>query len=86
LVIKVTKTNNPRNVFRENEKSPGTRFFRAFPGLLASGQGRDRTGDTWIFSPLLYQLSYLTINSLDAAEKLRKVETVYAKQGAEGCQ
>ena len=25
-----------------------------------SGQGRDRTGDTWIFSPLLYQLSYLT--------------------------
>jgi hypothetical protein len=25
-----------------------------------SGQGRDRTGDTWIFSPVLYQLSYLT--------------------------
>lgn len=25
-----------------------------------SGQGRDRTADTWIFSPLLYQLSYLT--------------------------
>jgi hypothetical protein len=23
------------------------------------GQSRDRTGDTWIFSPLLYQLSYL---------------------------
>ena len=23
------------------------------------GQGRDRTGDTRIFSPLLYQLSYL---------------------------
>jgi hypothetical protein len=22
--------------------------------------GRNRTGDTWIFSPLLYQLSYLT--------------------------
>ncbi len=27
---------------------------------FGSGQGRDRTGDTWIFSPLLYQLSYLT--------------------------
>jgi hypothetical protein len=27
---------------------------------LNSGQGRDRTGDTWIFSPLLYLLSYLT--------------------------
>ena len=23
------------------------------------GLGRDRTGDTWIFSPLLYRLSYL---------------------------
>ena len=27
---------------------------------ILSGQGRDRTGDTWIFSPLLYLLSYLT--------------------------
>ena len=26
---------------------------------LSGGQGRDRTGDTRIFSPLLYQLSYL---------------------------
>ena len=26
---------------------------------ISSGQGRNRTGDTWIFSPLLYQLSYL---------------------------
>jgi hypothetical protein len=25
-----------------------------------SGQGRNRTGDTRIFSPLLYQLSYLS--------------------------
>ena len=29
-----------------------------------SGQGRDRTGDTRIFSPLLYQLSYLTIEGV----------------------
>ena len=27
--------------------------------LEFGGQGRDRTGDTRIFSPLLYQLSYL---------------------------
>ncbi len=27
---------------------------------LPSGQGRDRTADTRIFSPLLYQLSYLS--------------------------
>ena len=26
---------------------------------IEGGQGRDRTGDTRIFSPLLYQLSYL---------------------------
>ena len=26
---------------------------------IGGGQGRDRTGDTRIFSPLLYQLSYL---------------------------
>ena len=26
-----------------------------------SGQGRNRTGDTRIFSPLLYQLSYLAL-------------------------
>ncbi len=29
-----------------------------------SGQGRDRTGDTWIFNPLLYRLSYLTVGVL----------------------
>lgn len=28
--------------------------------MLESGQGRDRTGDTCIFSAVLYQLSYLT--------------------------
>ena len=27
--------------------------------VFSIGQGRNRTGDTWIFSPLLYQLSYL---------------------------
>ena len=27
---------------------------------FGSGQGRDRTADTWIFSPVLYQLSYLS--------------------------
>lgn len=27
---------------------------------MTSGQGRGRTGDTGIFSPVLYQLSYLS--------------------------
>ena len=27
-------------------------------GKQSGGPSRDRTGDTWIFSPLLYRLSY----------------------------
>ena len=34
------------------------RFKNAFS--LIREEGRNRTADTWIFSPLLYQLSYLT--------------------------
>ena len=33
---------------------------------LSSGQGRNRTADTRIFSPLLYQLSYLSALVLNA--------------------
>ena len=29
--------------------------------LIVGGQGRNRTTDTRIFSPLLYQLSYLAV-------------------------
>ena len=39
-----------------NQKRPENRSFRA---VRECGQSRDRTGDTWIFNPLLYQLSYL---------------------------
>ena len=31
------------------------------PGLYVGGQGRNRTIDTRIFNPLLYQLSYLAV-------------------------
>ena len=31
-------------------------------GIVKSGADRNRTGDTWIFSPLLYHLSYSTIS------------------------
>ena len=30
-----------------------------------NGQGRNRTGDTRIFSPLLYQLSYLAVGGVN---------------------
>ena len=36
-----------------------TRFYRVNIGGNDGGQRRNRTADTWIFSPLLYQLSYL---------------------------
>ena len=35
-----------------------------------SGQGRNRTGDTRIFSPLLYQLSYLTESQCGILERI----------------
>ena len=38
---------------KRNEKRPPK--WRPFCGV-----GRDRTADTWIFSPLLYRLSYRT--------------------------
>ena len=33
----------------------------AAPRLMSNGQRRDRTADTRIFSPVLYQLSYLPL-------------------------
>jgi hypothetical protein len=33
--------------------------------LLSGGQGRNRTTDTRIFNPLLYQLSYLAVKERD---------------------
>ena len=46
----------PRN--RTTGKEKGGQAF-AQPPVLSGGQGRNRTNDTRIFSPLLYQLSYL---------------------------
>ena len=40
--------------------TPSVWLCRNF-SLIRCGQGRNRTADTWIFSPLLYQLSYLTL-------------------------
>jgi hypothetical protein len=43
---------------------------------FSSGQSRDRTGDTRIFSPVLYQLSYLSVGS--ATKPLREEVTAAA--------
>ena len=42
----------------------GSRFARLLPGKKSGGENRDRTDDTRIFSPLLYQLSYLATQSV----------------------
>ena len=50
-------------VFRENKKSRFSlkiRILHCF-AFLCCGATRNRTGDTRIFSPLLYQLSYGTV-------------------------
>ena len=46
-----------RGANRSPHDADGCDFVRAAAG---SGQGRDRTADTRIFSPVLYQLSYLS--------------------------
>lgn len=67
----------------ENAESGNKKTIHARQGResLGSGQGRDRTGDTCIFSAVLYQLSYLTVGHC----KLR-VETEYSRMIANGCQ
>ena len=43
------------------QKQPGERLTCALAVGCSSGQGQNRTADTRIFSPLLYQLSYLAV-------------------------
>jgi hypothetical protein len=46
----------PEAPSRNKQKGPATRAFR-------SGETRTRTGDTTIFSRVLYQLSYLAVGA-----------------------
>lgn len=64
------KTGFPRNPtlrFPPNREPPliaykGSLPFIASRGLWGGGKTRNRTGDTLIFSQLLYQLSYLAVS------------------------
>jgi hypothetical protein len=47
---------------------------------LFCGVGRDRTGDTRIFSPLLYRLSYRTILPQKRAAKIGNYELKRQKE------
>ena len=57
------------------------RISRCFPAALQSGQGQNRTADTRIFSPLLYQLSYLAGRARIIAGFVRQ-SNVFAKFAA----
>ena len=62
MANKSTKLVKPRTLPRTELKNPlpeGVSFIK-------SGVGRDRTADTRIFSPLLYQLSYRTSTEFQA--------------------
>ena len=47
-------------VHKARQKKNANNLFCKLLAFLASGATRNRTGDTRIFSPLLYQLSYGT--------------------------
>ena len=53
----------PNLGFKTKEKNANNLFYKLL-AFLASGATRHRTGDTRIFSPLLYQLSYGTISKI----------------------
>ena len=56
-----------------------------YKGLVSCGEGRNRTADTGIFSPLLYRLSYLATTKksgviYDIRLKCKKVFSVRFRQ------
>ncbi len=52
---------NKTNLLPKNKIQPNEKGKLIFSTSLSSGATRNRTGDTRIFSPLLYQLSYGTV-------------------------
>ena len=57
--------------------TPHKKALRNLKAFLC-GVGRDRTADTRIFSPLLYQLSYRTAS----AEALAKADPFFKERGS----
>lgn len=63
----VVGVGNPRLPFEDQslagrESNPDEERRDKLAALLYSGQGQNRTGDTRLFRPLLYRLSYLSEN------------------------
>ena len=60
-LLAINSTQQQSRPIPEKQKNP--RNYGVFLEMFG-GQGRDRTGDTRIFSPLLYELSYLATSSV----------------------
>ena len=60
----VSETERSRRAEKSGERHAVDRETQAFDS--SGGQGRNRTADTGIFSPLLYQLSYLALEGCGA--------------------
>ena len=52
----------------KNEKGKSATFASALVAYWNGAQGRNRTADTGIFNPLLYQLSYLGFSEESTSE------------------
>jgi hypothetical protein len=53
----------------DRQRSNQRHHERIVDELKTGGQSRNRTDDTRIFSPLLYQLSYLATQTADTTDK-----------------
>jgi hypothetical protein len=78
-------------VLRKAQAKKKPRFLRIW-ALLFGGLGRDRTADTRIFNPLLYQLSYRAICLCSEIAIVAQIFSGFAKTakitssaGAQGC-
>jgi hypothetical protein len=64
MIFCLVRTESQSDSLTQGENLSTQGFLKQKPRLLRQGfcgVGRDRTADTRIFSPLLYQLSYRTI-------------------------
>ena len=58
-------TAQPVSAIRQRSTETDDTLLKTFDGIdVGGGQGRNRTTDTRIFSPLLYRLSYLAMDGV----------------------
>jgi hypothetical protein len=59
---------HPQPIGHKKNRNAGFRFSDC-------GDGRIRTADTWIFSPMLYQLSYITLLLIKVGAKVGRTKS-----------